>query len=360
LTSLCEIYEGRTEVYFCDRCGHLQTTEIADIATYYDHQYRIDLESEEEDQLYRFVDGKKVFRVDHQVETIVRKLGLRDGAKVLDYGCAKSATSKKLLARRPDLQVHLFDVSEMYVPFWRAFASPESWATYAPRPEWAARFDAVFSLFALEHAADPRHFVAQIAGLLRPEGCLYLIVPNVYENVADFVVVDHVNHFSPSSLSFLLAAQGFERIEIDADAHDSAFVVTAVKGHAVGSVTELDSEVATRRQRANEMSVFWADVASRIQSFESLQTGKRAAIYGSAFYGTFIASCLKRLGDVEVFLDQSPFRQGKRLLDKPIIPPDNIDLGIDVVYVGLNPKIARRTIEDLKVLNARSREYFYL
>ena len=32
ITSLCEIYPQETEVFFCNNCGHLQTTEINNIA----------------------------------------------------------------------------------------------------------------------------------------------------------------------------------------------------------------------------------------------------------------------------------------------------------------------------------------
>src|SRR5690348_11552768 len=69
ITSLCEIRPGRTEVFFCNRCGHLQTTPLSEIDAYYESQYRILLDSDDEDQLYKIKDGKKIFRIDHQVRT---------------------------------------------------------------------------------------------------------------------------------------------------------------------------------------------------------------------------------------------------------------------------------------------------
>jgi 2-polyprenyl-3-methyl-5-hydroxy-6-metoxy-1,4-benzoquinol methylase len=353
LTSLSEFYDGRTEVFFCDRCGHLQTTEIQDIQKYYDTQYNIFVDSDEEDLLYKVVDGNKLFRVEHQVQTILEKLSLPNGARVLDFGCAKSATSRKLLEARPDLQVHLFDVSEAYVKFWAKFVTPDRWSSYRPKPEWNASFDAVFSFFAMEHTADPRAFAADLARLIKPGGWLHLLVPNVYANTADFVVVDHVNHFSATSLGWLFAAAGFDSVEIDDQAHDAAFVVTARKSSPQPFAAEHIDEL---RRRVEEMSAFWSGLAGRIRDFENANRGA-AAIYGSGFYGTFIASCLSDLTKIVCFLDQSEFRQAKRLLDKPIIAPDKIDSSVEAIYVGLNPRIARGVIEGLEAL--RGRRYFY-
>jgi 2-polyprenyl-3-methyl-5-hydroxy-6-metoxy-1,4-benzoquinol methylase len=352
LTSLSEFYDGPTEVFFCARCGHLQTTEIQDIQKYYDTQYNIFVDSDEEDLLYKVVDGKKLFRVEHQVQTILDKLSLPEGARVLDFGCAKSATSRKLLEARPDLKVHLFDVSEAYVKFWQKFLGPDRWSTYRPKPEWSDSFDAVFSFFAMEHTADPRAFASDLARLIKPGGQLHLLVPNVYANTADFVVVDHVNHFSAASLGWLFASVGFDVVSIDDQAHDAAFVVTARKAQGK-SFTPDAAEIAGLRRRVDEMSGFWSGLAGRVRAFERENRAAPAAIYGSGFYGTFIASCLEDLSNVVYFLDQSEFRQAKRLLDKPILAPEKIDSTVEAIYVGLNPRIARGVIESLEALRAR-------
>ena len=96
VTSLCEILPVGTEVWYCDACTHLQTRELGELEEYYDSAYQILIDSEEEDQLYALVDGKKVFRTAHQVATLLAKVSLPEKARVLDYGCAKSATLRAL------------------------------------------------------------------------------------------------------------------------------------------------------------------------------------------------------------------------------------------------------------------------
>jgi hypothetical protein len=53
LTSLGEIVNGKADVYFCNYCGHLQTKAIQKIDEYYDKQYKILIDSKDEDQLYK-------------------------------------------------------------------------------------------------------------------------------------------------------------------------------------------------------------------------------------------------------------------------------------------------------------------
>lgn len=362
ITSLCEFYEGKTEVYFCDRCGHLQTIEIQDIQEYYDKQYKILIDSEEEDQLYKIIDNQKKFRVDHQVQTLLNKLNLPENAKILDYGCAKSSTLKKLATIRPDIAIHLFDVSEMYIPFWEKFTAPDNWAVYSPKQEWMEYFDVVLSFFALEHVSSPKDFLNNIRNLLKPEGYFYFIVPNVYANIADLIVVDHVNHFSENSIEYLLHSSGFRILDIDASVHDSAFVVTGMKTeYPVEPLEEKSDRVMALKKQVDEMSSFWKKMSQRVQQFESEHSAESSsAIYGSGFYGTLITSCLNNPAKIKCFIDSNPYRQGKLLFGKPIVAPEELDALIDIVYVGLNPNNARSIIEKMSVLHTRHRDYFYL
>jgi SAM-dependent methyltransferase len=362
ITSLCEIYPQKTEVFFCDLCGHLQTAEIANLTEYYAQTYKILIDTEEEDQLYKVVDGKKIFRIDRQVTVLLDKLTLPQNANVLDYGCAKSATLKKLIKIRADITPHLFDVSEMYIDFWRKFARPENWSIYSLKPEWNAYFDLVTSFFALEHVANPRAMLETIITLLKPGSKFYGIVPNVYTNTADFVVLDHVNHFSVSSLRFLLTEAGFEEIDIDSEAHYGAFIVVAKKPESsVSKKVPLPDLSASAKQQVKEITEYWQDITRKVKTFENNHLdADSVAIYGSGFYGTFIATCLSDLSKVKYFIDRSVYRQGKHLLGKPIIAPQDLDKHINTIYVGLNPQIASSNIEQIDLWRDRKHEYFYM
>ncbi len=358
ITSLCEVWQGETVVRGCMRCSHIQTDELPDLEVYYDHEYKILVESEEEDQIYKVVNGKPVYRTDHQIEVLLSKVTPPSGALVLDYGCAKGASLRRLKQLRPDIVPHLFDVSTRYVDFWKAFASSDNWATYTPPDHWMSRFDLVTSFYALEHMAHPHEALTAISKMLKPDGIMYGVVPNVVTNPADFIVADHVNHFTVSSLRRLMEQCGFRVCSIDDTVHEGAFIFIAQLGReqARTQTTETKFDPAVEH-----LAKYWSSASTQVREFEAANsTGRRAAIYGSGFYGTFIATCLRDLSSIECFLDQNPHRQGKPLLDRPILAPAELSPDVENVYVGLNPRTARENIAGVREWANRSYRYFYL
>jgi len=361
ITTMNKVIPGRTEVFFCDGCAHLQTTELPDLDEYYASEYEINLDTDEDDQLYKVVDGRPVYRADHQARVLMEKVDFPRNARVLDYGCAKAATLRKVVAAKPDVVPLAFDVTDKYVPFWNKFIADGNWATFEPRAEWNGSLDAVLSFYALEHVKDLERFLSDTHALLKPGGVFYFIVPNVYANVADFVVADHINHFSRPSLHAMLSRAGFEVFDIDSEIHDAAFVVTARKAAPGGrEVPEADA-VRTLRARIADMAAFWRDAGLRVRSFErELPADASRAIYGAGFYGNFIASVLKFPDDIECFVDQNAHLQGRRMLGKPIVAPDALPADVQAVFVGLNPQHAHRIIEGVAAWRGVNRRYFFL
>jgi SAM-dependent methyltransferase len=359
ITTMNKVIPGRTEVYFCGACGHLQTTELPDLDRYYASEYEINLATDDDDQLYKVVDGRPVYRAEHQAGVLMEKVALPENARVLDYGCAKAATLRKIVAARPGIVPMAFDVTDKYVPFWKKFVADGDWSISRPRPEWRGTLDAVLSFYALEHVKDPRGFLREVGALLKPGGIFYFIVPNAYANIADFVVADHINHFSEPSLRALLAACAFEALDVDADSHDAAFVVVARK--TAGAPGADNGDVAALRPRALEMARFWDGAAGRVRAFEAgLPRDARRAIYGAGFYGNFIASVLGRLDAVECFVDQNVHLQGRTVLGKPIVPPAALDPAVRAIFVGLNPRSARKIVDEIAAWRGQPRDYLFL
>ncbi len=361
LTSLCEIIPGSSKVYDCQSCSHIQSAEIANVSDYYDKQYTILVNSEEEDQIYEVVEGNLVYRSEHQLKLLINKLGLhsKPKTKILDYGCAKGALIRQLSSLQLNLSLHLFDVSDRYIQFWERFLNADQWATYEIPEKWHCYFDVVTSFFALEHIVDLDDTLRQIKKCLSPDGVFYFVVPNTYTNPADFIVVDHVNHFTSNSLLRMLLDAGFDSVEIDEKSHRGAFVVVARKG-IEGTARQQAKNVEQTLKSTRDISAYWKHCADSIQSFENSHQGKKSAIYGAGFYGCYILSQLQKTEFVSCFLDQSPFQQNETIYDKPVLSPSQLSENVEVIYVGLNPSVARNGIGDIVTLRERQIDYFYL
>jgi SAM-dependent methyltransferase len=360
ITSLCQVWPVSTKIYFCECCGHVQTAEEINLESYYAEDYKILIDSEEEDQIYEVNSGVNVYRTDHQVKTFFSLVQPKKNSRILDFGCAKSATLKRLVEKRSDIRPHLFDVSDMYIHFWEQFVDPDDWSVHTTKDYWNGYFDIVTSFFSLEHAADAHAAMNKIASLLKPDGLLYAIVPNIFTNIADLIVVDHVNHFTEASLEYVLQSAGFSVLEINSDLHTGAFIILAKKDGGIQPLQQ-KAKVKSIALAVDEMVSFWDKSVSKVQEFENKQAlNKPASIYGSGFYGTFIGTCLQDMSLVECVVDQNYFLHGRTLLDKKIIPPSELPPHIEVVYVGLNPKTAKNTIKNISLWNDRELQFFFL
>lgn len=86
-----------------------------------------------------------------------------------------------------------------------------------------ASFDAACAFHVVEHLADPRQALAEVAAALRPGGHLLVEVPNAASRAARrlrarWAPLDlpfHVGHHGPASLRTLLESAGFEILLLD-------------------------------------------------------------------------------------------------------------------------------------------------
>lgn len=317
ITSLSKIVEGDTEVFFCRHCTHLQTKKINNLSLYYDQEYNILISSEEEDQLYVAKDGTKSFRLEYQKKLFDRKIVLGPNAKILDYGCAKASTLRLITKDRCDVTPLCYDVSNAYAPFWRHFIAPEY--CFANRPVDTSLngcIDCVTSFFSLEHAESPIEFMRDIVRLLSHQGQFLCIVPNVFANWADLVVVDHINHFTKISIHNLFRSVGLRIIDIDEEIYNGAYVITAVKD-APYALLDFDSLKQCISDQVNEIAQYWARFSERIKDIESGLIEGEFMVYGAGFYSAFLTVLMKK--KPKCYIDMNKHLHGTLFLKSPLL-----------------------------------------
>jgi SAM-dependent methyltransferase len=358
LTSIMTLLDVPTRVFVCDGCGHAQCDDIPDIQAFYDTTYRISLSSADHDQVFSVApDGTVLFRTDHQTDISLRLLDLPQGAHVLDYGAAKADTLRKMMGRRADIAPHVFDVSADYAAAWRGWVPEEAQATYTVPEAWRGAFDAVMSHFVIEHVPDPVGFLSGIAALLKPDGRALLSLPDVAANPGDMVVADHLNHFSEASLDRALARAGLQLVTLDRTSFPGAFFAVAKpESEAVPVAGSAKDEAA----RAREICTSWERATVRLDQAAKDHSGKRCAIYGAGFYGSWIMSRVGTKLDVSAFLDRNPHLVDGEHFGKPVIGPEDIPANVDVLFIGLNPLKARDAIAAQPWLNRAGLAHIWL
>jgi cyclopropane fatty-acyl-phospholipid synthase-like methyltransferase len=359
ISSLAREIKGKTEVSLCRDCSHVFTRPLENLNDYYNEQYNILTDTEEEDQLFVTKEGKEFYRLEYQADIVERKLKLNDGDTILDYGCAKASTLKILKNRHHKITPMCFDVSDAYQAFWSSFIEPNhSFANIKVPDNWNNNISHITSFFALEHAENPAEFVRDIHRLLKNNGECLIIVPDFSNNWADLIVADHVNHFTKTSIRRLLENNGFIVSNIDNEIYHGTFIVTAQKqSELVGIKTQIDN-ISALIDRTKEIASFWESFSDRISAIEEEINTENFVIYGSGFYGAFISTLMTTLP--QYYLDQSSHRQGREFFGKAIIAPEDMPHDTKHMIVGLNPSIAKKVIESNKDLNLENIRVHYI
>ena len=357
ITSISNLINAKTEVYYDKEIAHLYTKETLNLEEYYDNEYKVDIESEDKDSLYGIINGEKIYRTQYQLDLFTKKVEIKNNMKILDYGSAKGLFLKKLI-EKISIEPYLFDITTKYKEFWLKTFNQKNCSFYNLKDEWKNSLDIVTSFYVFEHVKDPLTELKNIYQVLKEDGTVYIQVPNVYNHIADFICIDHLHHYSKISLTHLLNQSGFEVISIDDTSYEGALIIVGQKKTNIKTYNFLNEDYTFYETKAVEMSKYWQTLSSKINTFYKQNSTKRAALYGAGFYSTYILSHLPKDNNIAYAIDQNPHLHSQKFNNLDIIPIDKVSEDIQVLYVGLNPKMAKEIIKDIKQFNNMT--IFYL
>ncbi len=145
---------------------------------------------------------------------VLRRLGPKPGAAVLDVGCGNALSFAALeefgTVRGIEVDPSLLDVRG---PFRAQISTDPLESSLYDDPRW--RFDVITALDVVEHIDDDRAAVARMAAMLRRGGLLIITVPAFallwdYHDELNF----HRRRYTAGSLKRTLAGHGVELLEL--------------------------------------------------------------------------------------------------------------------------------------------------
>jgi len=168
------------------------------------------------------------FAIDSYLSRMLDSTKSRDSAfVVLDYGCGDGsvALGVQRFARKQGWAPRITALDfHTEVPASLAGTDPGEIA-YMSHDRWQAPaegYDAIFLRHVLEHHPDPRRLLGEMRSLLRPEGRLFVEVPNrrsVWAHVfgryySGYYIPRHLMHFDPASLRFAVEASDLRCLDL--------------------------------------------------------------------------------------------------------------------------------------------------
>lgn len=206
-----------------------------------------------------------------------------------------------------------------------------------------APFDAFVTRQVLEHVEDMRDFLLTIRGNLAPGAVGLVEVPNLDKirtecRFFDFIP-EHINYFTPQSLSLVMQLSGFHTLE----------VCSVQDGESLRVLVRWDP-MPDYRPIASSIDALKSDISSLLAEFR-LQ-GKKVAIWGAGGKGLSLMA-ITDLRTVTLLVDSDRHKAG---LFTPVShlqvesPQEIARRGIDVVIImapAYEREIARVLREDL-------------
>ena len=141
----------------------------------------------------------------------------------------------------------------------------------------------------------------------------FFSVPDAKNNTGDLLVVDHLNHFTASSIEHLLFEAGFADHTLHLDRYRGGLVTVA---HNAPNAPPVRPKKAPAQTSMIADLRKWKARLETIASWQDRLNDARYAIYGAGFYGTLISG---RMAQTPVcFLDRNPHLIGTELNGIPI------------------------------------------
>lgn len=230
----------------CSDCGLMRTDPMptdAELENYYRNEYRLD---------YQMAGSRppKFHLVRSEREARHRAVHLADalkpGARVLDLGCGTGEFLK--LAKDKGCEVIGIEPGQTYAEFARSeYGIDVINAPWQQADLPLGAFDVVTCQQVVEHLRDPMAAIAAMTAWLKPEGTLYVSVPDMRPNNKPSFERFHFAHiygFTPETLELALRLNGMVSASGKLNATTSVF--RKDPGHTPGSVSIKDPARAER------------------------------------------------------------------------------------------------------------------
>lgn len=303
--------DGNLNVYKCIKCNFYFTSSHSDESNY-DHYY---LTHNNYGAVVDYYDDKTLQSIKFLVSNIQDK-----DSTILDYGCGNK---------------------QLYNGMKKYFANTDCYDVGYP-PIEKTSYDYIIVSHVLEHIYNPKEFLSNIRKHINKNGNIYIEVPNAdgyletkqSYGILQEINIEHINFFTPSSLSSFMESNGFS-VEIISTGHFNLNNIC-------------DYPVIRGLFKLSESNKFEKYITFGKKSLEDLESNlpnidRSVFIYGCGQFLYKIINILKNKYDILAIIDDNANFKDKTLLGIPIYNSEYLK-GKSDIHIIITSRIQKEII----------------
>ena len=256
-------------------------------------------------------------------------------ARLLDVGCANGGLLKELRELGYSRLCGI-DPSPACVQAAKALGIAEGFVgTLSELPPGAGEFDGVILSHVLEHVSDLPQAVAGIRQLTRPEGVVYVEVPDATRYAECLLApfqdfnTEHINHFSGCALTNLFVTRGWNRIGGGKKTLFAApgMPYPAVFGFFMKNAAAASGPLKNDTELSGRMADYIVASQAMMQAIDRkiqtvLENNEPVIVWGTGQLAMKLLgeTCLAQ-ARIAAFVDGNPINHGKLLKGIPVLSP---------------------------------------
>lgn len=334
VTSDCKPWPAGGRLGVCVHCGTVQkfvdARWQAEIASIYS-DYTIYFQAGGAEQAVFFADtAPPVTRSEWLVQQVIGHAPLPPAGRLLDVGCGNGAFLRAFSQAMPGWTLAGTELSDATRAIVEGIPGVAAFYT-GPLQDIPGQFDMISLVHVLEHISHPVQLLATVAGKLRPDGIVFIQVPDSERNPFDLLIADHVSHFTGTTLKALVEAGGYAIAKTN-----PSWVVKEISALATYNGRSVNGRV--HQPPGSAAGLEWlVAVRAAVRRARASAVGKPFGLFGSSIAATWLAHEVECA--IDFFVDEDPSRQRQHFMGRTVLSPSEVPAGA-VVFVGIGGGVA--------------------
>jgi ubiquinone/menaquinone biosynthesis C-methylase UbiE len=330
----------------------------ANIDAFYENEYDLLMDSEDSQELFLDRSGHPVTKVERLFQPFrqfIKGLDV-EGGSYLDLGCGKGLAIRAFRDSFPKWDIWGYEISNRYKSFLEKYVKPEN-LILGPRDllETLNReFDVISMFDVLEHVSDPISVLKKATRLLKRGGYIYIQVPEIYDGSLDWLIVDHLSHFSLDTIQMLASFCGLKVRRVIDNYSSGGLQMLCQKSEIIPEETigERRTFVYPIHKAIMDAHLrYWNRFGSKVSELlaDAEKKGRPIAIFGTGTAASVIPVYLaESMKWIACFMDENPHRIGKRHFDRPVVGLNAYPKAVDTIFLGIAPQNIKYIVPKLK------------